>query len=59
MPLAGFLYDCTSVLGPGQIFRDIHALELEVGDSLHHRPVDEESFVDLVIDGVECFCEIE
>lgn len=42
-----FLYDCSNVLGPGQIFRGVHAQEHEVVDTLHHRPINEDRFVNL------------
>lgn len=35
-----FLYDCISVLRPGEIFGNMHAQEFEALDPFHHRPVD-------------------
>ena len=35
-----FLDNCISVLGPGKIFRDVHAQEFEALDPFNHRPVD-------------------
>lgn len=31
-----FLCDCIKVLGLGEIFRDVHAQDLEVVDPLYH-----------------------
>lgn len=42
--LMGILSDCINVLCPGQIFTDMQAQK--VFDSLHHRHVDEDRFVD-------------
>lgn len=44
--LMGFLYDCINILGQGLIFRNLYAQELEVVDSLHHCPINEDRFVD-------------
>lgn len=41
-----FLYDGINMLGPGQIFRHMHAYELKVIYSLLLRPINENKFVD-------------